>query len=149
MFLLIGSAIVLVSVFGGYALNGGHMIVLFQPFEFLIIGGAALGAFVISNRGPVLKSAGGAVLGLLKGEKYDKGAYLELLSLLYSVFKLAKTKGALVLEQHVEKPDESTLLAVRARFSSRRNMVNESPSPYRNGDSVMRITHALAAHGRT
>jgi len=109
MFLLIGSAIVLVSVFGGYALNGGHMIVLFQPFEFLIIGGAALGAFVISNRGPVLKSAGGAVLGLLKGEKYDKGAYLELLSLLYSVFKLAKTKGALALEQHVEKPDESTL----------------------------------------
>src|SRR5260370_28588983 len=85
------------------------MSVRFERFEFLIIGGAALGAFVISNRGPVLKSAGGAVLGLLKGEKYDKGAYLELLSLLYSVFKLAKTKGALALEQHVEKPDDSTL----------------------------------------
>jgi len=109
MFLLIGSAIVLVSVFGGYALNGGHLAVLFQPFEFLIIAGAAFGAFLTANRLPVVKSAGGAVLGLLKGEKYDKDAYLELLSLLYSVFKLAKTKGALVLEQHVEKPDESTL----------------------------------------
>ncbi|HKX07418.1 MAG TPA: flagellar motor stator protein MotA [Stellaceae bacterium] len=109
MFVLIGSAIVLVCVFGGYLLNGGHFVVLFQPFEFMIIGGAALGAFVTSNRLPVVKSSFGAVLGLLKGEKYDKGAYLELLSLLYSVFKLAKTKGALALEQHVEKPDESTL----------------------------------------
>jgi len=68
-----------------------------------------LGEFVTSNRLPVLKGAGAAVAGLLKAEKYDKAAYLELLSLLYSVFKLAKTKGALALEQHVEKPDESTL----------------------------------------
>jgi chemotaxis protein MotA len=109
MFLLIGAGIVLVSVLGGYALNGGHLFVLFQPFEFVIIAGAAIGAFITSNRAPVLKGAGSAVAGLLKAEKYDKAAYLELLSLLYSVFKLAKTKGALALEQHVEKPDESTL----------------------------------------
>jgi len=109
MFLLIGSVIVLVSVFAGYVLNGGHIIVLMQPFEFLIIIGAAVGSFVTANRKPVLRAAGAAVIGLLKGEKYNKDAYLELLSLLYSVFKLAKTKGALALEQHVEKPDESSL----------------------------------------
>jgi chemotaxis protein MotA len=109
MFLLIGAGIVLVSVLGGYALNGGHLFVLFQPFEFVIIAGAAIGAFITSNRAPVLKGAGSAIAGLLKAEKYDKAAYLELLSLLYSVFKLAKTKGALALEQHVEKPGESTL----------------------------------------
>ena len=109
MFLLIGSVIVLVSVFAGYVLNGGHIFVLMQPFEFLIIIGAAVGSFVTANRKPVLKAAGSAVVGLLKGEKYDKGCYLELLSLMYSVFKLAKTKGALALEQHVEKPDDSTL----------------------------------------
>jgi len=109
MFLLLGSVIVLISVFAGYLLNGGHFSVLMQPFEFLIIVGAALGSFVTANRLPVLKAAAGAVLGLLKGEKYNKGAYLELLSLLYSVFKLAKTKGALALEQHVEKPEDSAL----------------------------------------
>ncbi len=109
MFFLIGSGIVLMSVLGGYLLNGGHIVVLWQPFEFLIIAGAAAGAFVTSNRLVVLKAAGGAVAGLLKSEKYDKNAYLELLSLLYSVFKLAKTKGALALEQHVEKPEESSL----------------------------------------
>ena len=109
MFLLIGSGIVLMSVIGGYALNGGHIPVLWQPFEFMIIAGAAIGAFITSNRMPVLKAAGSAIGALLKAEKYDKNAYLELLSLLYSVFKLAKTKGALALEQHVEKPEESSL----------------------------------------
>src|SRR5579859_7969802 len=118
MFLLIGAGIVLVSVLGGYALNGGHLFVLFQPFEFIIIAGAAIGAFITSNRAPVLKGAGSAVAGLLKAEKYDKAAYIELLSLLYGVFKMAKTKGALALEQHVEKPDESTFFAQYPKFNA-------------------------------
>ncbi len=91
---------------------------LWQPFEFLIIVGAAVGGFIISNRKPVLSGAGKAIGGLLKGEKYDKAAYLELLSLLYAVFKLSKTKGALALEQHVEKPDESTLFAQYPKFNA-------------------------------
>src|SRR5713226_6524842 len=74
--------------------------------------------FIISNRKPVLSGAGKAIGGLLKGEKYDKAAYLELLSLLYAVFKLSKTKGALALEQHVEKPDESTLFAQYPKFNA-------------------------------
>jgi chemotaxis protein MotA len=109
MFVIIGSVIVLASVVGGYLANGGHLDVLFQPFEVLIIVGAAAGAFVTSNRKPVLSATAGAVSALLKAEKYDKEAILELLSFLYSVFKLAKTKGALALEQHVEHPEESSL----------------------------------------
>jgi len=109
MLVIIGSVVVIASVIGGYVLNGGHLEVLFQPFEVMIIVGAAAGAFVTSNRKPVLGAAGKAIPGLLKGEKYDKKAYIELLTLLYAVFKLAKTKGALVLEQHVEKPHESAL----------------------------------------
>src|SRR5215470_5360350 len=109
MFIIIGSVTVLACVAGGYLANGGHMGVLWQPFELLIILGAALGSFITANRKPVLSATGKAFGNLIKGEKYDKKAYLELLSLLYHVFKLAKTKGALALEQHVEKPDESTL----------------------------------------
>jgi len=109
MFTIIGAVIVIASVIGGYVANGGHLAVLFQPFEVMIIVGAAAGAFVISNRKPVLSAAGKAVPSLLKAEKYDKAAYLELLTMLYSVFKLAKSKGALVLEQHVEHPHESNL----------------------------------------
>ena len=109
MFTVIGAVIVLASVIGGYVANGGHLEVLFQPFEVMIIVGAAAGAFIISNRKPVLSAAAKAVPALLKAEKYDKEAYLELLTMLYSVFKLAKSKGALVLEQHVENPEESSL----------------------------------------
>ncbi len=118
MFFIIGSVVVIISVVGGYVANGGHLGVLWQPFEFLIIVGAAVGGFIISNRKPVLSGAGKAIGGLLKGEKYDKAAYLELLSLLYAVFKLSKTKGALALEQHVEKPDESTLFAQYPKFNA-------------------------------
>jgi chemotaxis protein MotA len=109
MFVIIGSVIVLASVVGGYLANGGRLDVLFQPFEVLIIVGAAAGAFVTSNRKPVLSATASAVTAVLKAEKYDKEAILELLSFLYTVFKLAKTKGALALEQHVEHPEESTL----------------------------------------
>jgi chemotaxis protein MotA len=118
MFLIIGSVVVIACVFGGYIANGGHMVVLFQPFEVLIIVGAAVGAFITSNRKPVLSQTVAAILGLLKGERYDKEAYLELLSLLYSVFKLAKTKGALALEAHVENPGESSLFQRFPKFYS-------------------------------
>ena len=109
MFTIVGAVIVIASVIGGYVANGGHLEVLFQPFEVMIIVGAAAGAFVISNRKPVLSATGKAIPALLKGERYDKAAYLELLTMLYSVFKLAKAKGALVLEQHVEHPHDSSL----------------------------------------
>ena len=109
MMVIVGIVVVLGSVIGGYLANGGNLIVLFQPFEVMIIVGAAIGGFIIANRKPVLSGAGKAIPGLLKGEKYNKGGYLELLTLLYAVFKMAKTKGALVLEQHVEKPHESPL----------------------------------------
>jgi len=116
MFVLIGSGIVLASVLGGYLANGGQFAVLIQPFEVVIIVGAAIGGFITSNRKPVVSATAKAIPGLIKPEKYDKEGFLELLSLLYSVFKVAKTKGPLALEQHVEKPDESTLFQRFPRF---------------------------------
>jgi chemotaxis protein MotA len=118
MFLIVGSVIVVLSVLGGYTALGGKLYVLWQPFEIVIIGGAALGAFITANRKPVLVQTGKAIMGLLKGEKHDKAAYLELLSLLYAIFKLAKTRGALALEQHCENPKESTLFAQFPKFSA-------------------------------
>lgn len=109
MLLIIGFVVVLVCVIGGYALAGGHLEVLWQPYEFMIIFGAAIGAYVIGNPSTVLKKTGGAVASAIKGPRYNKAAFLELLSLLYSVFKLAKTKGMLALEQHVENPHDSSL----------------------------------------
>ena len=116
MFFIIGSVTVLACITGGYLAGGGHMAVLWQPFELLIILGSALGAFITANRKPVLVATGKAFGNLIKGEKYDKKSYLDLLCLLYHIFKMAKTKGALALEQHVEKPDESSLFAQYPKF---------------------------------
>ena len=109
MMVIVGIVVVLGSVMGGYLAGGGHLNVLFQPFEVMIIVGAAIGGFIIANRKPVLSGAAKAIPGLLKAEAFNKTAYLELLTLLYAIFKMAKTKGALVLEQHVEKPEESSV----------------------------------------
>jgi len=111
MLVIVGAVIVLGAVAGGYIMNGGHFEVLIQPNEFLIILGAAAGAMIIGNTKTNLKAIGAGLKRALKGPTYKKKDYVELLSLLYQLFRLAKTKGMLALEQHVEKPDESTLFA--------------------------------------
>jgi chemotaxis protein MotA len=109
MAVIIGCIVVVLCTFGGYVALGGKLAVLWQPFEVVIIGGAAVGAFIIANTTPVLKGAAHALKASLKGPSYKKESYVDLLSLLYQVFKLAKTKGNLALEQHVENPDDSAL----------------------------------------
>ncbi len=118
MFVIVGAVVVIGCVLGGYVALGGHIHVLFQPFELMIIGGAALGAFLIANPKPVVFKAVAALGLVVKGPRHNKESYLELLSLLYTIFKLAKTKGMLALETHVERPDESALWAKFPLFAS-------------------------------
>lgn len=109
MLIFAGIFIVILCTFGGYAALGGHLFVLWQPFEAVIICGAALGGYVIANPGTVLRRTGGAISQAIRGKRYNKADYLELLSLLFMLFKLAKTKGMLALEQHIENPEESNI----------------------------------------
>ncbi len=109
MFFIIGFLVVCACVIGGYLGAGGHLEVLWQPFEFVIIFGAAIGAFLIANPAPVLTGTLKSLGKLLKGARYKKQAYVELLSMLYTLFKLAKTKGDLALETHIEKPEDSPI----------------------------------------
>ncbi|MCW2244918.1 chemotaxis protein MotA [Azospirillum fermentarium] len=118
MFVIIGFAVVLGCVMGGYLLNGGHLGVLWQPYEFLIILGAAVGAYFIGNPKSVVTHTGGELGHLFKGPKYKKEDFLELLTLMYQVFKIAKTKGLLALEQHIEKPEDSPLFQQFPKFYS-------------------------------
>ncbi len=109
MVVIIGCLVVVACTFGGYVAMGGKLGVLWQPFEVVIIVGAAIGAFIVANTGPVLKGSMGAIKASLKGPAYKKDSYVELLGVLYQVFKLAKTKGNLALEQHVENPEQSAI----------------------------------------
>ncbi|MBI3452680.1 MAG: flagellar motor stator protein MotA, partial [Rhodospirillales bacterium] len=78
MLFIVGSVIVLGCVIGGYMAMGGKLAVLYQPFELVIIGGAAMGAFIIANPMPVIKKTGGALGQMMKGSSYTKESYLEL-----------------------------------------------------------------------
>ncbi len=123
MFLIIGFVVVIGSVIGGYMGAGGHIDVLWQPFEYLIIMGAAIGAYLIANPKSVLGATAKGIGHAIKGSRYNKESYLELLSMMYQIFKLAKSKGMLALEQHIENPDESELFAQFPTFHGDHHMV--------------------------
>lgn len=123
MRLLLGIAIILICVFGGFVAMGGRLDVLFQPFEAVIILGAAAGAFVIGNPGPVLKQTGGVFGTLFRGPRYGKAAYVELLGLQYTLFKLVQSKGILALEEHVESPATSPIFQRFPSFSKNHHAV--------------------------
>jgi len=109
MLVIIGFVVVFVAVIGGYAIPGGHLEVLFQPFEFMIIVGAAIGAFITGNTKTIISGTGKSFGRMMKGPRHKKETFLELLSLMHQVFKLARSKGNLVLEKHIENPEESDL----------------------------------------
>ncbi len=112
MLVIIGYAIVIFSVFGGYALSGGNLYALFQPFEFLIIGGAAAGTFVIANNPKVIKATIRASLSVfLKGPNYSNKFYIELLSLFYELTNKIRKDGVLSIEGDIENYKESPLFS--------------------------------------
>ncbi|MCC7427517.1 MAG: flagellar motor stator protein MotA [Alphaproteobacteria bacterium] len=104
-----GFAVVLICVFGGYILAGGKIGIILQalPFEMMIIGGSAAGTFLMANSGHGVKHALHDLGKAFKGARFHKHDYVELLSLLFFFVKLAATKGAMALEAHIEKPEES------------------------------------------
>ncbi len=117
MFVIIGLVVVLLCVFGGYSFHG-DLRVLWQPIEYLIIGGAAIGCYLAGNPMRVVTGTLKSMGTLIKGPKYKKEAYVELLSAQYQVFRLAKAKGDLALEAHVENPKDSSLFSAFPKFQS-------------------------------
>jgi chemotaxis protein MotA len=111
MNLIIGIITVIGCTMGGYVLEGGHLEVLAKaaPLELVIMGGTVAGGFIIANPSIVIKRTLRGLGLLLKKPKYNKASYVELLCMMYQIFKVAKTKGMLTLESHVEHPHESTL----------------------------------------
>lgn len=109
MNLVVGAIIVVASVLGGFAALGGNLSVLWQPFELVIIGGAALGAFIIANPRRVIQDTGGVLRQLFGGTKHKRDDYLELLGLLYTLLRTARTRGMLSLERDIERPEDSQI----------------------------------------
>ena len=111
MLVLIGYVIVIASVFGGFALAGGHLAALWQPVEVLMIAGGAMGAFFVGNNSKALKATGKALPSLFKGSKFTKSLYMDLLALLYEILNKIRKEGMMAIENDLENPEASALFS--------------------------------------
>jgi chemotaxis protein MotA len=109
VFAIIGSLVVLGSVLGGFAMGGSSLLLLWHPLEIVVIIGAALGAFMISNPLKVVKSSFAGALGLVKGARYGRAEYIQLLKLVYDILVMARKDGVLAIERHIEDTSKSDI----------------------------------------
>lgn len=111
MLVIIGYVIVCGSVFGGFAMAGGHLAALFQPLELLMIGGAAFGALFVGNNGKSIKATLKAVPIIFKGSNFTKKRYMDLLALLFEILTKIRREGMMSVEKDIENPEESTIFS--------------------------------------
>lgn len=116
MFILVGGAVVIVAVIVGFILSGGNPILLFQPSEFLVIAGAALGSLLISSPLALIKKIIAAIPAAISFKGSHKEDYLELLKAFNDLFLVAQRDGLIAIEKHIEKPEESEILSRNNKF---------------------------------
>lgn len=109
MFIIIGFIIVFVSVFGSFVALGGSMGALYQPFEFTLIGGAALGAYIASNNGRSVAAMIQALPDMFKRSPYSKEMYMQIMALLYVILNKARRDGLISIESDIEEPENSEI----------------------------------------
>ncbi|MCP5198724.1 MAG: flagellar motor stator protein MotA [Gammaproteobacteria bacterium] len=107
MFVVVGAIVVLGCVAGGFVLSHGQLAALWQPYELLVIGGAAFGAFIMANPPGLVKKVLGALPGLFKGSPYGRAFYMDALALMYEVLAKARKNGVMSIEGDVEDPRAS------------------------------------------
>jgi chemotaxis protein MotA len=123
MLVIVGLVIVFGAVILGYLMEGGVLMVLNQPAEFIVIGGAALGTLLVSTPIGVLKQMLGQIKGLLTGAA-GRDVYVDLLQMLYQIFRQVQQSGVMSLESHFENPSSSAILTRYPKFLARHAAVD-------------------------
>jgi len=116
MFAVIGILVVIGAVLGGYLMEHGHIRVLVQPAELLIIGGAASGTVLIANPLHILKQIAAGLTGVFQGSKFSKQRYLDTLKMTYDLLNKARRDGLMALENDVEEPQKSAIFSKCPEF---------------------------------
>ena len=106
-----GIVFTMIAIFGGFVLEGGNLAPIIEacPFELMMILGSAIGAMLVSNSMEVVKDVARGFKQVIKGPKWKSSDYRDLLCLLFELIKILKSKGAVGLEPHIERPEESTI----------------------------------------
>ena len=124
MFAIVGILVVFGAVIGGFLMERGHLEVLLQPAELLIIGGAGIGTLLVANPIHILKGIMGGLKGVLGGSKFNKQRYLSTLKMMYQFLNKVRKAGLLSVEQDVEMPHESELFKAFPEFLKDHHALN-------------------------
>lgn len=126
MLSLVGIVVLLVMVFGGFALTGGSLgpVLHAIPHEMLIIGGAAAGALITGNSMHELKALGGGLGRVFKGTKHNKQDHIDVIVLCTKLMKLLRSEGPVALESHVTDPGSSPLFAEFPRILANKELTS-------------------------
>ncbi|MFA6921496.1 MAG: flagellar motor stator protein MotA [Gallionella sp.] len=123
MIVIVGYVVVMASIFGGFALSGGHLGALWQPLELLMIFGGAAGAFFVGNNMVTIKATLRDLPTVLKGSKYTKEAYMELMALMYELLTKVRKEGLMSIENDVEQPHDSPVFSKYPKILSDHHVV--------------------------
>ena len=107
MFSIIGIALVIVAIVGGYLMEKGNLLVLLQPAELIIIAGAAAGTVLIANPPYILKEILQGFVGVFKGSRFTRQLYLDSLKMLFDLFNRSRREGLTAIEADIEEPEKS------------------------------------------
>ena len=124
MNIIIGLIVTFGCVLGGYMAMGGHLDVLMQTWELVIIGGAGVGAFLIANPISTVKDAGKAMMEAFRHQVPTEQDYLETLGVLHSLMRELRTKSRNEVEAHIDNPEESSVFQAFPRVLSNRDLTN-------------------------
>ena len=124
MIVIIGFVIVAASVIGGYLLEHGNLSVIFQPVELMIIGGAALGGFIVASPVKVIKAVVAATLRMFTSKPYTKQDYIEVLLMMNGIFYKIRQQGLVSIESDVDVPAESPLFSKFPKILKNHEAIN-------------------------
>jgi chemotaxis protein MotA len=123
MLIFAGLAVIMGAIAGGYLWHGGHLILLWQPAEFLIIGGAAVGILIVSTPFPLVHAIIGQMTRLLTPAPSKKD-FTDLLVMMYQLFRVVQSTGIMALESHIDNPAQSPIFSKYPAFLKRHSALH-------------------------
>lgn len=148
---ILGLVVTMVMVFGGYMLAGGKLEIILHslPFEMMMIGGAATGAFLASNDLSTIKHTGGDIMAAFRGAKWKKTDYQDLLCLMHELLNVLK-QNPVDIEPHIEAPNESAIFTKYPKILKDHEAIEMICDTLRsmimNFDNVHQVEELLSKH---
>ena len=145
MFSIIGIVLVFGAIIAGFLMEHGKLMVLVQPAELVIIGGAALGTLLVANPLPLVVQVFKSILSVLSASRFTQASYLESLRMLFDIFQLARKSGMAKLEEEVEDPKKSALFSKYPKLTADHHVLNFICDSLRTAASGVVAPHDLDA----